>query len=282
MLKLTVILQDIKIQHTVFALPFALMSAFLAAGGMPPVDILGWILLAMLGARSAAMAFNRIVDASIDAKNQRTKNRALPSKAVRQGDYFLFLAVSVAVFVFACSQLNKLCLLLSPLALTVTFFYSFTKRFTWLSHFFLGIALSLAPVGAWVAVTSEFGGTSFLIGLAVIFWLAGLDIIYSCQDYGFDRDHGLSSFPQRFGLTTALKCSRLFHAIMIVLLFILFFAEPLGAIYLTGVLVTAVLLWYEHSIVKPDDLARVNIAFFNLNGAVSLILMCFVMIDTIY
>ncbi len=282
MKKLSAILQDIKIQHTVFALPFALMSAFLAANGVPPVHILGWILVAMFGARSAAMAFNRIVDASIDAKNQRTKNRALPSKLVKKRDYFLFLAASIAVFIFACTQLNHLCLMLSPVALSLIFFYSFTKRFTWFSHFFLGLALSLAPIGAWVAVTSEFGWISLLIALTVVFWLAGLDIIYSCQDYGFDKEHGLSSFPQRFGLETALKCSSLFHVVMVLLLIVLLFAEPLGVIYLVGVAFTAVLLWYQHSIVKPDDLEKVNIAFFNLNGAVSVLLMCFVVIDTIY
>jgi 4-hydroxybenzoate polyprenyltransferase len=282
MKKLWAILHDIKIQHTILALPFALMSAFLAAGGMPPVDKVGWILLAMLGARSAAMAFNRIVDAPIDAKNQRTRARALPSGFVGKGEYFIFLAASIGIFVFACVRLNPLCLLLSPVALTVVFFYSFTKRFTWLSHFFLGLALSLAPIGAWAAVANNIGWTPIMVGLAVLFWLAGLDIIYACQDYQFDRENGLFSFPQKFGLARALKFSGLFHTGMVLFLLILPFMQPLGAIYLAGVAATAALLWYEHSIVSPDDLRRVNAAFFNLNGAISVLLMFFVMIDIIY
>jgi len=276
------ILRDIKIQHTVFALPFALMSAFLAANGAPPAGKIMWIVVAMFGARSAAMAFNRIMDAPMDVKNERTRGRALPSGAVRRGEYIFFLAISVAVFVLACACLNRLCLLLSPLALSVVFFYSLTKRFTWLSHFFLGLALSLAPVGAWTAVTNELSGTSFLVGLAVIFWLAGLDIIYACQDYHFDRRHGLYSFPQRFGLASALRFSCLLHALMVASLLALFFLSSLGPFYLAGVTATAVLLLYEYSLVKPDDLKRVNVAFFNLNGAISVLLMFFVMIDTLF
>lgn len=282
MKKLMAILQDIKIQHTVFALPFALMSAFLAAGGMPPLNILGWILVAMFGARSAAMAFNRIVDAPLDAQNERTKGRALPQGEVKKKEYAFFLAASIGVFVFACANLNPLCLLLSPVALTVVFFYSFTKRFTWLSHFFLGLALSLAPLGAWAAVTGRLDWTPAVVSLAVIFWLAGLDIIYACQDYRFDAEHGLFSFPQKFGTATALRYSSLFHLIMVVFLLALLRVESLGAIYLAGVLAAAGLLWYEHSIVKPDDLRRVNTAFFNLNGIISVLLMVFVMLDTVY
>ncbi len=280
--KLLAILQDVKVQHTVFALPFALMSAFLAAGGVPPMEKLGWILLAMFGVRSAAMAFNRILDSKIDAENERTKSRALPAGQVGKMEYSLFLAISIALFVFACTQLNHLCLLLSPVALAVVFFYSLTKRFTWLSHFFLGLALGLAPIGAWAAVADELTWTPLLMGLAVIFWLAGLDIIYSCQDYVFDKEHDLFSFPQKFGIAAALRYSSIFHGIMVLFLLALFFAAPLGSIYLVGVVATAGLLVYEHSIVKPDDLKRVNVAFFNLNGAISVLLMCFVMIDTIY
>lgn len=282
MKKLLAILEDIKIQHTVFALPFALMSAFLAAEGVPPAGKLAWILLAMVGARSAAMSFNRIVDAAIDAKNKRTRNRALPSGSIGRREYILFLCFSVMLFVFACARLNQLCLILSPAALAVIFFYSFTKRFTWLSHFFLGIALSLAPVGAWAAIRNELDLTPLLIGFAVIFWLAGLDIIYACQDYTFDREHGLCSIPGKFGLSAALRYSSLFHSGMILFLLSLLFVESLGLIYFTGVMATAGLLWYEHSIVKPDDLSRVNMAFFNLNGAVSVLLMVFVMLDTVY
>ncbi|MBI5184721.1 MAG: UbiA family prenyltransferase [Nitrospinae bacterium] len=279
--KLQAILRDIKIQHTVFALPFAMMSAFLAARGLPPLNKLGWILVAMFGARSAAMAFNRVVDANIDAKNQRTRDRALPSGFVGKGEYLVFLAAAIGAFVFACAMLNPLCLMLSPMALAVVFFYSFTKRFTWLSHFFLGLALSLAPIGAWAAVANEIGGASVMVGLAVVFWLAGLDIIYACQDYQFDREHGLFSFPQKFGLARSLKFSSLFHAIMVLFLLALPLARPLGAVYLAGVVITAAILWYEHSIVRPDDLKRVNAAFFNLNGAISVLLMFFVVIDTI-
>ena len=209
--RLGIIFTDIKIQHTVFALPFAVMSAFLAAGGLPEWGDLFWILVCMVGARSAAMAFNRIADAKVDALNPRTQNRALPSGKVGVQSYWVFLVASSALFVWAAGMLNQLALMLSPLALVIVFFYSLTKRFTWASHIFLGLALSIAPVGAWVAIREEISFLSLLLGAAVIFWLAGFDILYACQDVEVDRRNHLHSVPQRFGIPRALLLASLAH-----------------------------------------------------------------------
>lgn len=280
--KLKVILEDIKIQHTVFALPFALMSAFISSNGVPPSDKLLWILLAMVGARSSAMSFNRIADVDYDRENPRTKERALPKGRIRKSNYIIFLLLSTILFLFSCMMLNRLALILSPIALIIVFFYSYAKRFTIFSHFFLGLSLSLAPIGAWVAIREEISIVSIVLGLAVIFWLAGLDIIYSCQDVDFDKRHGLFSFPARLGIERALRLSALFHFIMILLLFSLIFFENLGMFFLIGVLLIAGLLLYEHSIVRPDDLSRVNVAFFNVNGIISIGLMFMTIVDIIY
>jgi 4-hydroxybenzoate polyprenyltransferase len=279
---LKVIFEDIKIQHTVFALPFALMSAFIASNGVPPSDKLLWILLSMVGARSSAMSFNRVIDVNYDRENPRTKERALPKGRIRKSHYIIFLLISAILFVFSCMMLNRLALILSPVALLIVCFYSYTKRFTIFSHFFLGLSLSLAPIGAWVAIREEISIVSIVLGLAVIFWLAGLDIIYACQDVEFDKSHGLFSFPARLGIAKALKLSALFHTIMILLLFSLIFSENLGLFFIIGVVLIAGLLWYEHSIIKPDDLSKVNIAFFNVNGIISIGLMIITIIDIIY
>ncbi len=281
--KLVIIFSDIKIQHTVFALPFAVMSAFLAAGGMPEVEKLVWIMVCMLGARSAAMAFNRIVDAHFDAKNPRTQKRALPSGLVSTGSYWAFLTVSSALFVFSAWMLNQLAFYLSPVALIIVFFYSLTKRFTAFSHFWLGLAISIAPVGAWVAIREEISFTSLLLGAAVIFWLMGFDILYSCMDVESDRVNRLRSIPERFGVETALKMAFASHALMVVFLLILL--EPavlLGPVYLVGVVLVAGLLIYEHSLVKKDDLSKVHMAFFNVNGIISIGLMIFVIVDCVW
>ncbi|OGV98118.1 MAG: 4-hydroxybenzoate octaprenyltransferase [Nitrospinae bacterium RIFCSPLOWO2_02_39_17] len=280
--KIKTIFEDIKIQHTVFALPFALMSAFMASNGIPPLDKLLWILLAMVGARSAAMSFNRIADADYDRENPRTKERALPKGEIKKSQYLIFLIISTFLFLFSCLMLNRLALILSPIALLIVFFYSYTKRFTIFSHFFLGLSLSLAPIGAWVAIREEISIVSIVLGLAVIFWLAGLDIIYSCQDVEFDKSYGLFSFPARLDIAKALKLSALFHTIMILLLFSLIFLENLGLFFIIGVVLIAGLLLYEHSIVRPDDLSRVNVAFFNVNGIISIGLMIITIIDIIY
>ena len=281
--KLAIIFSDIKIQHTVFALPFAMMSAFLAAEGFPETEKLVWIIVCMVGARSAAMAFNRIVDARFDKENPRTQDRALPSGKINAGNYAVFLIASSALFVFAAWMLNSLAFYLSPVALAIVFFYSLTKRFTAFSHFWLGLAISIAPVGAWVAIREEISFTSLLLGAAVICWLIGFDILYACLDIEADRANRLHSIPERFGIETALKMAFASHAVMVVFLLVLL--EPtvlLGWVYLAGVALVAGLLAYEHSLIKKDDLSKVNMAFFNVNGIISIGLMAFVIVDCVW
>ena len=281
--KLAIIFSDIKIQHTVFALPFAVMSAFLSAGGLPETEKLLWIIVCMVGARSAAMAFNRIVDARFDKENPRTQDRALPSGKINVGNYAVFLVASSALFIFSAWMLNSLAFYLSPVALAIVFFYSLTKRFTAFSHFWLGLAISIAPVGAWVAIREEISFTSLLLGAAVIFWLIGFDILYACMDIEADRANRLHSIPERFGIETALKMAFASHAVMVVFLLVLL--EPtvlLGWVYLAGVALVAGLLVYEHSLIKKDDLSKVNMAFFNVNGIISIGLMAFVLVDCVW
>jgi len=281
--KLAIIFSDIKIQHTVFALPFAVMSAFLAAEGFPETEKLVWIIVCMVGARSAAMAFNRIVDARFDKENPRTQDRALPSGKINVGNYAVFLVASSALFIFSAWMLNSLAFYLSPVALAIVFFYSLTKRFTAFSHFWLGLAISIAPVGAWVAIREEISFTSLLLGAAVIFWLIGFDILYACMDIEADRANRLHSIPERFGIETALKMAFASHAVMVVFLLVLL--EPtvlLGWVYLAGVALVAGLLVYEHSLIKKDDLSKVNMAFFNVNGIISIGLMAFVIVDCVW
>ena len=281
--KLSVIFADIKIQHTIFALPFAIMSAFIAAKGLPQTEKIIWIVVCMVGARSAAMAFNRVLDARFDAKNPRTQDRALPAGRVDIRSYWLFLIVSSAIFIFAANMLNSLAFYLSPVALLIVFFYSFTKRFTAYSHFWLGLAIAISPVGAWFAIRVEISFSSLILGAAVIFWLVGFDILYSCMDVEFDRSSGLKSIPQKFGIENALRIAFASHGVMVLfLLGLLLFVGQLGVLYSIGVVVVAILLFYEHSLVRPDDLSRINIAFFNINGIISLGLMVFVIIDCVW
>jgi 4-hydroxybenzoate polyprenyltransferase len=276
------ILQDIRLEHTLFAMPFAVMGAFIAAGGMPPWKILALLALALFFARSAAMAFNRLADAGFDKTNPRTKNRPLASGNAEKASYALFVAFSSAAFIASCFFINRLALFLSPAALAVVFFYSFTKRFTAFSHVFLGISLSLAPIGAWIAVKGGLDATPLLLGGAVIFWLVGLDIIYSCQDVEHDKGIGLFSIPSRFGVSRALLFAAFAHIVMVCFLVGVFFIPKIGWIYLLGVILTASLLVYEHSLVKPDDLRNVNVAFFNVNGIISVGLMIFTVADRIF
>jgi len=280
--QLKIIFADIKIQHTVFALPFAIMSAFLAAEGLPEWETLGWILVCMLGARSAAMAFNRIVDARIDASNPRTRDRALPAGKVTQGQYVVFLAVASAVFVWGAAMLNSLALWLSPVALLIVFGYSLAKRFTPFSHVFLGFALACAPVGAWVAVREEISLISLVLGAAVVFWLTGFDIIYACLDVESDKRNHLHSIPEQFGIDNGLKIAFAAHVVMIGFLSGLAVHPLLGGTYLVGVALVAGLLWYEHSLVQKDDLSKVNVAFFNVNGLISVLLMTIVIVDCVW
>ncbi len=281
--KLKIIFLDIKIQHTVFALPFAVMSAFLAAGGLPATEKLVWIIVCVAGARSAAMAFNRIVDVRFDKENPRTQYRALPAGKISVGNYWMFLVASSTAFIFSAWMLNSLAFYLSPAALAVVFFYSLTKRFTAFSHFWLGLAIAVAPVGAWVAVREEISVTSLLLGAAVVCWLIGFDILYACVDVEADRANQLHSIPERFGISAALKISFVSHAVMVVFLLALpESAVLLGWIYLTGVALVAALLVYEHSLIRKDDLSKVNTAFFNVNGVISVGLMIFVIVDCVW
>ena len=274
-----IIFTDIKIAHTVFALPFAVMSAFLAAEGMPGLGKLIWILIAMFGARNGAMAFNRIVDSKLDRLNPRTKDRALPARKSTAKQYWIFLVLSSFVFLFSAYMLNSLAFALSPVALGIIFGYSFAKRFTSLSHLWLGVAISIAPVGAWVAVREEISIESLVLGTAVVFWLVGFDIIYSCMDVDSDRSNNLHSIPQKFGVRTALRLAFSSHCMMIFFLILLLFIPALGWVYFFGVILTAGLLFYEHSLVREDDLSLVNVAFFNINGIISVLLMLFVIVD---
>jgi len=256
------------------------MSAFIASEGMPEAKKLMWIVVCMVGARSAAMAFNRIVDARFDLKNPRTQERALPSGRVNVKSYWLFLIVSSALFIFAAGMLNSLALYLSPVALVVVFFYSLTKRFTAYTHFWLGLSISIAPVGAWVAIREEVSFVSLLLGAAVVFWLIGFDILYSCMDMEFDRENKLNSIPQKFGVETALRIAFFSHSLMIALLFALLQpVSELGILYCIGVVIVAGLLFYEHSLVQPDDLSKINMAFFHVNGVISVGLMLFIIMD---
>lgn len=265
----------VRFHHTVFALPFAMASVALA-WTTHPIDLrtLLWILVAMVGVRSAAMGFNRLADRKLDALNPRTRGWELPQGKVKVWEAALLTASASLLFVYATYQLNPICFVLSPLALAVVFFYSFTKRFTWTSHLFLGLALSLAPVGAWLAVSGapQRGAdltTPFLLALAVLFWLAGFDIIYSLQDYDFDRSHGLHSIPVRFGIVWGLRLSSLFHLLTAIFLALVGMHARLGMIYWLGLTVVAVILFWEHRLVKPEDFSRVNRAFFDFNAYVS-------------
>ena len=269
------VLEMIKFEHTLFALPFAFMGMMLAAGGWPSWQTVGWIVVAMVGARSAAMGFNRLVDRRIDAENPRTASRALPAGQVSPRWVAGFVAVSAALLVVACWQLNPLTLALSPVALAVVLGYSFTKRFTWASHLVLGLALAIAPVGAWAAVRGTLAGTPFLLAGAVLLWVSGFDVLYALQDLDFDRRRGLYSIPARFGVVGSLWISGLLHGVMLVLLALLpaLYAAgggaPLGWIYGAGWLGCLLLVTYQHWLVRPSDLSRLDAAFFQANGALS-------------
>ena len=269
----------IRFEHSVFALPFALTGALLAvrdAGGVPrPWWLVLWIIVAMVGARSAAMAFNRLVDADIDARNPRTRMRHLPTGLLSRGFAWGFVALSVAVFFFAAGELNRLCLRLAPVALAIVFFYSFTKRFTSFSHIVLGFSLGIAPAAAWIAVRGSLDPRILWLTAAVTFWTAGFDIIYSCQDYEFDCSEGLASVPRLLGISGALLVARCLHVLMVLCLLALIYSLHLGFLALAGVGAIIGLLLYEHSLVKPNDLSRVNAAFFTMNGYVSVLFFLF-------
>jgi 4-hydroxybenzoate polyprenyltransferase len=279
---LRVTLEMIKWEHSIFALPFALCGAMLAAGGWPAWHQLAWIIVAMVSARSAAMAFNRVADAAIDAANPRTRTRALPAGALTPSFVATFVVLSCAVFVLAASRLNHLTLILSPLALAIVLLYSYTKRFTRWSHLVLGFALGIAPAAAWIAVRASLDPRILLLTAAVTFWVGGFDVLYACQDFDFDREAGLHSVPRYFGIRAALAIARLFHAIMLLLLIALVIAFGLGKLAIAGIVAVAILLAYEHSLVSTRDLSKLNAAFFTMNGVISVVFFVFVAADLLF
>ena len=276
---LQVTLEMIKWEHSVFALPFALCGAMLAARGVPTVHQLVWIVVAMVAARSAAMSFNRLADASIDAANPRTRTRALPAGVLTQNFVRNFTLVSCGLFVLAAWELNRLAFLLSPLALGILLLYSYTKRWTRWSHLVLGFALGIAPAAAWIAVRGSLDPRILLLTAAVTFWVAGFDVLYACQDYEFDQHAGLHSLPRYCGIGNALWIARLFHLSMLVLLAALIWIFGLGMLTMAGVVVVLLLLAYEHSLVSKDDLSKLNAAFFTMNGIISVIFFVFLALD---
>jgi 4-hydroxybenzoate polyprenyltransferase len=276
---LRVTLEMIKWEHSIFALPFALCGAMLAAGGFPTAHQLVWIIIAMIAARSAAMAFNRWADAAIDAANPRTSTRALPAGHLSSAFVVTFIVVSSGVFVLAASQLNRLALLLSPVALAVLLLYSYTKRVTRWSHLVLGFALGIAPAAAWIAVRGSLDPRILLLTAAVTFWVAGFDVLYACQDYDFDRHAGLYSVPRFLGIRGALWVARGFHLVMVALLIGLLAVFGLGKVAACGLVIVVLLLLYEHSLVKANDLSKLNAAFFTMNGVISVIFFLFVAAD---
>ena len=278
--KLRLTLDMIKFEHSVFALPFALTGALLAfrESGFDAAQLgwkLAWIVVAMVGARSAAMAFNRLVDQSIDARNPRTKMRHLPAGLLTRGFTWAFVAVASGLFFLAAAELNPLCLRLSPIALGVVLFYSFTKRFTSFSHLVLGFSLGIAPAAAWIAVRGSLDPRILFLTAAVTFWTAGFDVIYACQDYEFDSAEALHSIPRALGIAGALRMARILHAAMVASLIALVYFLHLGGFALAGVAAVVALLIYEHSLVKPNDFSRVNAAFFTMNGYVSVLFFLF-------
>jgi 4-hydroxybenzoate polyprenyltransferase len=277
--KALTLLELVKFPHTIFSLPFALMSAFLAADGMPGLRELLLILAALVMARNSAMGFNRLADTHYDSTNPRTRQWYVLQLQVGRPTLLTFTLVSALLFVGLSWALNRLTFLLSPVALAVILGYSYTKRFTGLSHFFLGTALALAPLGAWVAVRGSFDVTPCLLALAVLLWTAGFDIIYACQDVEHDVKMGLYSLPKNLGIRNALYVSSLLHLLMVIVLFLLASYAGLGKIYLAGVGLTAALLFYEHSLVRPEDLSKINVAFFTMNGLISLGLMATTLLD---
>jgi len=279
MRRFKLLLDMIKFEHTLFALPFALLALFLAAEGWPDSRILLWVLVAMVGARSAAMTVNRIADLRQDAENPRTRDRHLPLGLVRRRDAWLFAGLAAAIFVVAAWRLNPLALGLSPVALAVIVGYSWTKHFTWASHLWLGVSLALAPLGAWIAVRGRLDALPFLIAAGVVFWVAGFDTIYACQDIDFDRRRGLHSLPARLGPQAALLVARVFHVLMLAAFAALGIGFGFGWLYWLGLAGVAVLVVVQHALVRAGDLRHIDVAFFNVNSIVGVLLMAFTLAD---
>ena len=276
-----VTLEMIKWEHSIFALPFALTAAVLAAGTWPSAHVLGWIIVCMVAARSAAMAFNRLVDAKLDATNPRTAMRAIPAGVLTSSFVAGFVIVSVGVFFFGAAMLNRLTLMLAPVALLVVLGYSYMKRVTRWSHLVLGLALGIAPSAAWIAVRGSLDPRIIILTLAVLLWVGGFDVLYACQDFEHDRRVGLNSVPQAFGLNAAFWIARLMHAGMLVTLCWLAISFGLGRVAMIGIAIVASLLLYEHLIVSPQDMRRMNAAFFTLNGIISVVFFIFIASDVL-
>lgn len=281
MSKFKVFLEMIKFEHTLFALPFAYLGTFLASGGFPTLGKFIWITLAMVGARTAAMSLNRLIDRHIDARNPRTTGRAIPAGKLGSGEVYLYTLLSFLLLGVSAYQLNWLALELMPIAVFVLVLYSYTKRFTWACHLVLGIALGLAPVGAWIGVTGHWALTPVLLGLGVMFWVAGFDIVYACQDVEFDRKEGLYSIPAVFGLTRGLEISTILHVIAPLLFIAMGVVASLNWLYFLGVMISILLLFRQHRLVSASDLSKVGVAFFDLNGYLSVLLFVFSVLDLV-
>ena len=279
--KISIFLEMIKFSHTIFALPFALTGALLAAGGLPTLQQILWIVVAMVGARTAAMAMNRLIDAEIDARNPRTAIRAIPAGLISRGLTLCFIIAATALMLIAAQMLNPLCLKLAPIALFFLLLYSYCKRFTALAHVVLGICLAAAPIGAWVAIRGTIDPPALILGAVVLFWVAGFDILYALQDLDFDRAAGLHSIPVLLGVTGSVRTARIFHTIMIALLFTLFNFMHLGTFFLLGMLVAIAMLAYEHWLLRNGDLSKLDAAFFNMNGYISVTIVLFTAADVL-
>ena len=278
------LLEMIKFSHTIFAFPFALMGvvfASLASGRAPTAGQVFWVCLAMVGARTAAMSLNRIIDAGIDKDNPRTAGRHIPAGRISQLEAWLFVAAAVALLLLSAWMLNPLCFYLAPVALGFFVLYAYCKRFTSFAHIVLGICLAAAPIGAWIALRGDVGWPVLALGLAVLFWVAGFDIFYSLQDVEYDRSKGLHSIPVLLGVKNAILLGKVFHGLMVAFLLIIPLGLPLGWIYYLGLAVVSGLIAYEHQLVKPDDLSRLDAAFFNMNGYISVTIFLFTLVDAL-
>lgn len=278
------LLEMIKFSHTIFAFPFALFAvvlASLASGAAPGIGQIWWICLAMVGARTAAMGLNRLIDARIDGANPRTASRHIPAGTVSVLEAVLFIAAALALFFFSAWMLNPLCFKLAPVVVAFFVLYACCKRFTYYAHVVLGICLAAAPIGAWIALRGDLSWSVISLALAVLFWVAGFDIFYALQDYDYDVEKGLHSIPSRLGIEKSFKLVRIFHALMLLFLLLVLPGSGLGWIYFSGVVVVAGLLCYEHRLVKPDDLSRLDAAFFNMNGYISVTIFIFALVDAL-
>ena len=279
--KFKLFLQMIKFEHTVFALPFAYVGALLVERRIPLTHDLIWITLAMIGARTAAMSLNRVIDRHIDAKNPRTRDRAIPKKIISVKEVLVYIFLSFGLLIISAYQLSTLAFQLFPIAVAVLVLYSYTKRFTWTCHLFLGAALGLAPLGAWIAIAGSFHPAPILIAIGVAFWVAGFDIVYACDDREFDRQAGLHSIPARFGIARALTISSLCHIVAPAMFLLAGVLLHLGLAYMLGILLAIGILFYQHRLISPQDMSRAGLAFFNLNGILSILVFLFTLVEVL-